>query len=322
MPITSIISQRRFLFQLRSANSQGVATTFTRSDHTHQGLHSINANGGSQRYGDQTLQQGSGISIVDNGSGTFTFSSTSGDTELLVSIGTGLSANYTGGRININGTITNISAGSIALTASTSNGTIYATTAGVTQSSSSVCGANVVPMATYITGASSITSITDSRVFLNDNVVFAVPVTQTPDQSNSIGTTNNHAMADHVHNIATAVPVSIGSANALGVSTSFVRSDHVHQGVHSYNVNKGSPRYGDVTLQQGANVTLTDNGSGTVTIATSTNNPLAIIQLRNTSYTNSSNSSFVDVPFTIEDVKNNTSVLNHSNTTNNCSDSN
>ena len=92
-----------------SANSQGVSTLFVKADHVHQGLHSINANGGSQRYGDQTLQQGAGINIVDNGTGVFAFSTTNGANELLVSIGSGLSATYTGGRININGTITNIS---------------------------------------------------------------------------------------------------------------------------------------------------------------------------------------------------------------------
>ena len=316
-----------------SSNTQGVAASFSRSDHAHQGVHSVNANGGAQRYGDTTLQQGNGVAIVDNGSGTFTVSTTSGGNELLVTNGGGLTANYTGGRVNINGTITNIAAGSILLTASTALGTIFVNTAGVvSQSVASVFGANVVPLALYTTSGVAITALGDQRVFLHDNVVFAVPVTQTPDQANAVGTSNNYAMADHVHdiptaapitslsatttngqgaastfarsdhghailtgvvstqtpnqtnatgvssnlaradhihNIPTAVPVNIGIANVQGSAPSFSQSDHIHQGIHSLSVNGGTQRFGDVNFQAGLNVTLTDNGVGTFTIATS-----------------------------------------------------
>ena len=58
---------------ITSANAQGVAATFARSDHTHQGIHSLKANsGGTQRFNDIVIQQGTNTTVVDNGSGTFT----------------------------------------------------------------------------------------------------------------------------------------------------------------------------------------------------------------------------------------------------------
>ena len=215
-----------------STNTQGSSTSFTRADHTHQGVHSINANGGTQRYGDISLQQGAGINVSDNGTGILTVSTTNGSSELIITAGSGLTANYTGGRVNTNGVITNIPAGSIVLPASTINGTIYVNTSGViTASASNAFGANVVPLATFTTGVATINSITDQRVFLCDNVIFGVPITQTPDQTNAIGITNNYAMADHIHNIPTSAPIitlSATTTNADGSASTFSRSDHSH----------------------------------------------------------------------------------------------
>ena len=59
-----------------STNEQGIVFSFSRSDHVHQGVHSLNVNGGPQRFGDLSLQEGQGISIVDNGSGQFVVAST------------------------------------------------------------------------------------------------------------------------------------------------------------------------------------------------------------------------------------------------------
>jgi hypothetical protein len=286
-----------------SSNSQGAAATFARSDHVHQGIHALKANsGGTNRFGDLVLQQGNGLTIVDNGSGTFTFDTTNAANELVVSAGAGLNANYTAGRVNINGTITNISASSIALTGSTTNGTIYVDTTGVVaQSTSTSFNPNVIPLAIYTTDVATISSITDRRTFINRNIVFGLagditnitatasaaagttnryamadhqhtistgaPSTQTPDQSNTTGTSANLARADHIHNIPTATPVSIGASNSQGVAATFARSDHVHQGVHSINANGGSQENNDITLQDGNDILIT-NASGTFTIAT------------------------------------------------------
>ena len=247
-----------------NTNSQGIATSFAQSDHVHQGIHSVNANGGTVVYGDVTLQSGIGLSIVEN-NGIFTFNSNDAADDFLVTSGPGLNADYTSGRSNINGAIYNILAGSIALTASTSNGTIYIDTNGViSQSTSTSFNPNVIPLATYSTDSLTITSITDSRVFINNNVIFGnaanisnitatasasggitntyamadhihtistgVASTQTPDQVNSVGVSGNLARADHIHEIPTAASITQNpnQTNAIGVATTFARSDHIH----------------------------------------------------------------------------------------------
>lgn len=56
----------------------------------------------------------------------------------------------------------------------------------------------------------------------------AAPVAQTPDQANAEGISTHKARADHVHNIPTATPVTIGTSNQQGTAATFARSDHVH----------------------------------------------------------------------------------------------
>lgn len=69
--------------------------------------------------------------------------------------------------------------------------------------------------------------------------------------------------------IATGAPSSIGSANSAGTANALVRQDHVHQGVHAIKANAGSNRFGDLSLQNGTGITITDDGSGNFTIASS-----------------------------------------------------
>ena len=89
-------------------------------------------------------------------------------------------------------------------------------------------------MANFVTGPSTITSLTDRRVFINNNVIFGSPV-------------------------------SVGSSNAQGVLNSFSRSDHVHQGVHSVNANGGAQDSGDISLVNGSICRLPMSGAGTFT---------------------------------------------------------
>lgn len=42
------------------------------------------------------------------------------------------------------------------------------------------------------------------------------------------GVSTNVSRADHVHQVATGTPVSVGTANAAGTSNSLARADHVH----------------------------------------------------------------------------------------------
>lgn len=56
----------------------------------------------------------------------------------------------------------------------------------------------------------------------------AAPVTQNADQANAEGVASTKARSDHVHNIPTATPVSVGTSNAQGSANTFAKSDHVH----------------------------------------------------------------------------------------------
>src|SRR5207247_1067602 len=96
-------------------------------------------------------------------------------------------------------------------------------------------------------------------------VLTGTPATIVPDQANAAGSSANLARADHVHQVVTGAAVSVGTANSGGGggTTTFAKSDHVHQGVHSVNANGGAQRYGDLVLQQGAGVTITESPAGT-----------------------------------------------------------
>jgi len=62
--------------------------------------------------------------------------------------------------------------------------------------------------------------------------------------------------------------LSVGVANLGGVSNLLARADHVHQGVHSTKWQTSSTLVGDIIINQGAGITITNVGN-TVTIATS-----------------------------------------------------
>ena len=59
-----------------TANAAGSASSLAKSDHTHQGVHSVKANAGAQRFGDLSINSGTGTTVVDDGSGNFTVNST------------------------------------------------------------------------------------------------------------------------------------------------------------------------------------------------------------------------------------------------------
>jgi len=93
-------------------------------------------------------------------------------------------------------------------------------------------------------------------------------ITQNVDQANAEGTSSDLARADHIHNIPTATPTDIGSTNAQGTAITTVKSDHVHKGVHSLKATgAGNQRFGDVTIEKGPNIKVTDS-AGTFTVST------------------------------------------------------
>lgn len=225
-----------------SANAQGVATTFVKSDHVHKGLHSVQSNGGTQRFGDINLKSGISISVTDNGDNSYTFDTIGGENELFVTNGGGLVANFTTGKVRYDGTFTQVAAGTITLTANITNGRIYVDVDGTVKQTAS----NTLPppyttiLALFTTGVSTITLITDHRTFLDQNIVRGLVgdiTTDLPDNAASAGSTNRLADAGHQHAIATAAASgqTPNQVNAKGVSTSFARADHVH------NIPTGTP---------------------------------------------------------------------------------
>ena len=244
-----------------SSNAQGTAAAFARQDHVHKGVHSVNANGGTQEFGDISLQDGSGVHVSDLGGGAFKISATNAAGEFVTTIGAGLSVNYTAGTVLINGTYTSIASGSISVGPSITNGWIYVTTAGAVASGSSLPAA-AIALAQFTSDATNVTVLADRRTFLDQNIQYGTPSTdltatttnsqgtndaiarsdhthaidtgtpstQNTDQSNATGTSPNLARADHIHNIPTDVPVQVNAngTNAQGSSTKFAKADHKH----------------------------------------------------------------------------------------------
>jgi hypothetical protein len=54
-------------------NASGTAHSYARSDHVHQGIHSIKTTGGTQRFNDIVFNKSSDITVIDEGSSVFSF---------------------------------------------------------------------------------------------------------------------------------------------------------------------------------------------------------------------------------------------------------
>lgn len=164
-----------------AANAQGASGNFAKADHVHKGLHSVKANAGTQRFNDVSLVDGLGASVVDDGSGNFTVDTKFGANEFVVTSFAGLTINYTGGRFvnGQNGTVNNIPAGSIVVSANVALGYLYVsvnnlTGTGVVASAVTAPPLDSIPFAQFTSGPSAVTSTTDSRSFVN-----LVPVANT-----------------------------------------------------------------------------------------------------------------------------------------------
>lgn len=86
----------------------------------------------------------------------------------------------------------------------------------------------------------------------------------------SAGIVDEVARSDHKHDIATAVPVAIGSANAEGTSISLARADHVHA-ITAGAVAPGSPAAGHLWFNTaaGSNFLMAYDASRTKWLSTS-----------------------------------------------------
>lgn len=121
-------------------------------------------------------------------------------------LGSGLVINYKAGRAWVNGTLYSLTAGTITVAASLTNNFIYLSTSGSITSGASI-PSNAVPIAQFTSGASTITTLTDIRGSLNNNVDFGLvadiePVVYTTAVA---GATNRFADAGHQHVLAVTV---------------------------------------------------------------------------------------------------------------------
>lgn len=218
-----------------SANAQGSATTTVKSDHVHKGVHSIKANSGTQRFGDTSINSGVGTTVSDDGSGNFTVETNLGANEFYVSQGAGLTANYTAGRVRINGTTYNLTASSITVATGATNGRIYVDVDGVVKSTTATTTpANAVPLAIFSSSGAAITALSDNRTLLNQSITFGASgdiVAIAPNNSAAAGATNKHADAGHTHTLPTGTPVDTSTSNAAGTANTVARSDHTHNTV-------------------------------------------------------------------------------------------
>jgi hypothetical protein len=180
-----------------SANAQGTSVTaFVKQDHVHQGIHSLKVNAGSQRFGDIALLNGTGITIIDDGAGNFSFTTAGANSQLNTSISSGLIVAYTAGNVLINGTYTSIIAGNTTVGANVTNGWIYVTTGGVVANGASL-PSGAIALAQFTSGASTISALNDRRTYINQNIVYGSAVTI--GTANSAGSSDSISRADHVH---------------------------------------------------------------------------------------------------------------------------
>jgi hypothetical protein len=221
-----------------TSTTNGSLENYARTDHVHQGIHGLKANGlGTLRYGDLVLAAGTDISITDNGSGTFTFDvAASITTELAVSEGTGLVADYNAGKATLDGTTFILPAGTVTVTDDATN-YVYLDIDGVVRANTTGYPPNTTPLAVVVAASGDITSVTDNRGFVNQNLIWGVDGDVTviqPDATADMGALETYARADHLHGIVCDPPAFLGdtgpgAATTEGASTSFARADHDHK---------------------------------------------------------------------------------------------
>ena len=230
---------------IASTNAEGTSTSFSRADHLHQGIHSLKATaGGTTRYGDIVFLQGTNITISDDGAGNFTITAAS------ISYGSPLTLVPDGG--NVDGTLSQVARADHKhdLPADAPSTTLSPATTNAEGTTTSVARADHThAVATALSG---------------------VLTTIQPDDVANSGTQNSYSRGDHRHAIVADTAVSVATTNAEGTSTSFSRADHLHQGIHSLKAQAGgTARYGDLVFLPGTAISITDDGAGNFTFASS-----------------------------------------------------
>jgi Collagen triple helix repeat (20 copies) len=206
-----------------ATNVTGAGTGYSNASHQHRGIRSANANGGTQEFGDITLKNGVGTTVTDSPAGTFVYDTTIGANEFVVTINSGLTVNFTGGIYRYNGTLFNVSAGSITLPASVGSGIIYVGVNGVVQSASTPTVLSATkPIASFSTSLTAVTALASIREALTNAPIygFASDYTSiTLGATGVTGATNRFADAGHQHpQNAAIVPVIVSLTDAATIA--------------------------------------------------------------------------------------------------------
>lgn len=138
-------------------------------------------------------------------------------------LGTGLIINYKAGRAWVNGTLFISTAGTITVGASLTNNFVYMGVTGTITSGSAI-PSNAVPIAQFTSSATLITTLTDIRGSLNNNVDFGLVADIQPVvyATAVAGATNRFADAGHQHVLAITVSSVSSQTNATTTSATDV----------------------------------------------------------------------------------------------------
>lgn len=141
---------------------------------------------------------------VGSAAGTWSYSlldkTSQGEQFRITYPGTGLAVNYTSGNYRQNGVLTAVASGAITLPASTT-GTIYVDIDGTVKATASIPN-GATPLYNFVTSGSAVTTLTDAREDLENNIVWGVLSDITAwvsGQAKAAGTSEKYARADHAH---------------------------------------------------------------------------------------------------------------------------
>jgi hypothetical protein len=209
-------------------NLGGSSILLARADHVHQGVHSLNMQGNGTLVGDLLINQGQGITITNVGQATTIAGNTTGFGDLT------------------NSDIQNVGPTDIA---SVSGGAV-----------------NKFAFADHVHQGVHSLNMQGNGTLVGDlsiNQGSGITITNVGNATTIAG---NTALGDLTNgDIKSVGPANIASVSG-GAIGKFAFADHVHQGVHSTTYQGSGTLVGDIIVNQGANITITNVGN-TVTIA-------------------------------------------------------
>jgi len=237
---------------IASTSGAGSSSDISRGDHTHKGVFTVKKAAGADIHGTVTVSEGSGITITQVGNDLEIASPGSGTDEKVK-----VSSNDTTADFLFN----KLASGAGISLLELNDGADEDVEISIDHSALDY--GEVGDLSVIEPDDAATAGVLDeiARADHQHAIVADVAGTIEPDDAAAEGVATSFARSDHKHAIVAESPLDIGSANAEGSATSFVRSDHVHEGVHTIKKTAGADIHGDITLSEGANVTLTQVGN-------------------------------------------------------------